>query len=103
MRSIVVPQKVLGGNCCRSVAKSSNDGKEKDGSVCCVNLFIARKSAMKHAFSVDFGLKKAVSVSATGKGVCTRNESLCSALRRLFVSRDNGRWKGGGLKVRMAV
>ena len=62
-----------------------------------------RKSAMKHAFSVDFGLRKAVSVSCTGIDVGVRNESLWSARKRLRVSNDKGRRKVGGLKLRMAV
>ena len=98
-----MPQKVFGGNCCSKWARSSNDGREKEGSGCGVNLFMDRKSAMKHAFSVDFGLKKAVSVSGTGTGVGTRKESLWSARNRLLVSNDKGLWKCGGLKVRMAL
>ena len=64
---------------------------------------MALKSAMKHAFSVDFGLRNAVNVSGTGMGVGVRNESLWSACKRLLVSTDKGRRKIGGLKLTMAV
>ena len=98
VRSIVVPQRVPGGNVAMRDPMSCNEGSLKRGRGSGDLVLTPRRSAIKQAFSLLLGRRKAFALEPTGgksRGSGTRKPSLLSACRSIRVMLLGGLMESG--------